>query len=118
MSNTKQVDELMEQAQIFASSWSLVGGFFDKGQMLSQAEEVKAELRQMLEAALPAKAFKDLPLSESALSSEERAKWINVLDPLLKYAGAPGDWGYGSKLGQLIQVLTRARAEIAQGDKA
>lgn len=44
------VDEIMEQAQVFASAWSLVGGRFDNGNMLTEAEEAKSELRKMIEA--------------------------------------------------------------------
>lgn len=58
------------------------------------------------------KAFDDLPLAESPLSIEERAKWINVLDPLLRYAGRPGDWGRDSKLGLLTQRLLQVRQEL------
>ncbi len=59
-----------------------------------------------------AQTYDEMPLSESPLSIEERARWIAVLDPLLKYAGSPGDWGYQSKLGVLTQKLHQARAEI------
>lgn len=59
-----------------------------------------------------AKTYDEMPLSEIPLSIEERARWIAVLDPLLKYAGSPGDWGYQSKLGVLTQKLLQARAEI------
>lgn len=58
------------------------------------------------------KPYSELPLSETPLSMEERVRWIGVLDPLLKYAGSPGDWGYGSKLGVMTQHLYRLRAEI------
>lgn len=63
------------------------------------------------------KTFDELPLAESELSIEERARWIAALDPLLKYAGSPGDWGYQSKLGVLTQKLYQIRSEIAAGDK-
>ncbi len=46
---TISVDAIMEQAQVFASAWSLVGGPFDQGNALENAEEAKAELREMLE---------------------------------------------------------------------
>jgi hypothetical protein len=42
------IDSVMEQAQIFASAWSLVGGRFDSGNGLEDAEQAKAELRAML----------------------------------------------------------------------
>ena len=35
----------MADAQVFASAWSLVGGQFDNGQMLGEAQAAKAELR-------------------------------------------------------------------------
>ena len=44
------VDGIMAQAQVFASAWSLVGGRFDNGNMLTEAEEAKSELRKMIEA--------------------------------------------------------------------
>ena len=42
------VDAVMEQAQVFASAWSLVGGRFDFGNGLETAEQEKAALRAML----------------------------------------------------------------------
>lgn len=41
-------DQVMEQAQVFASAWSLVGGRFDTGNAMDDAEEAKAELRTMV----------------------------------------------------------------------
>ena len=38
----------MEQAQVFASAWSLVGGRFDGGSAMDDAEEAKSELRVMV----------------------------------------------------------------------
>ncbi|GKS97016.1 hypothetical protein [Acidovorax sp. SUPP2825] len=62
------------------------------------------------------KTFDGLALASCPLSIEERAKWINVLDPLLKYAGRPGDWGRESKLGLLTQRLLQVRQELTQGE--
>lgn len=42
------LDQIMEQAQVFASAWSLVGGPFDSGNAMSDAEDTKAELRTMV----------------------------------------------------------------------
>ena len=61
----------------------------------------------------PAKTFDELQLASCSLSIEERARWINVLDPLLSYAGRPGDWGRESKLGLLTMRLMQVRAELA-----
>ena len=46
---TITLDDLMSQAQVFASGWSLVGGQFDSGNALEEAKENKAELRRMIE---------------------------------------------------------------------
>ncbi|WP_210249301.1 hypothetical protein, partial [Neorhizobium alkalisoli] len=46
----KTIDAIMEQAQVFASTYSLVGGGFDDGTKMEQSEEEKAELRRMVEA--------------------------------------------------------------------
>ena len=42
------INAVMEQAQVFASAWSLVGGLFDGGSAMDDAEVAKNELRQML----------------------------------------------------------------------
>jgi hypothetical protein len=42
------LDQIMEQAQVFASAWSLVGGRFDYGNALSEAHDAKDELRSMV----------------------------------------------------------------------
>ena len=47
-----KLEKIMEQAQVFASAWSLVGGRFDSGNMLDEAEAAKNELRQMVTEAL------------------------------------------------------------------
>lgn len=44
----KAVSEVMEQAQVFASAWALVGGRFDNGNAMDDADEAKAELRTMV----------------------------------------------------------------------
>jgi hypothetical protein len=44
----EQIDAVMEQAQVFASAWSLVGGVFDHGDALETAEQEKANLRALL----------------------------------------------------------------------
>ncbi|MGG2810172.1 host nuclease inhibitor protein [Pseudomonas aeruginosa] len=49
MAEEINIDTIMSQAQVFASAWSLVGGTFDNGHAIENAEEAKAELREMLE---------------------------------------------------------------------
>lgn len=46
---TFSLNSIMEQAQVYASAWSLVGSRFDTGDRLEQAEEEKQALRAMLE---------------------------------------------------------------------
>lgn len=45
---TYTTEQIMEQAQVFASAWSLVGGCFDSGDQLEVAEQEKAELHRMI----------------------------------------------------------------------
>lgn len=42
------LDEIMEQAQVFASTYSLAGGRFDDGTKFQQSQEEKAELRRLI----------------------------------------------------------------------
>ena len=57
-------------------------------------------------------AYQDLPLSSSPLSHDEAVKIETLLDPLLRYLGSPGDWGYETKLGLMTLELKRLRSEI------
>lgn len=52
MNQRKQVDAIMEQAQVFASAWSLVGSRFDFGNSHDDAMAAKEELRRIVAAAL------------------------------------------------------------------
>ena len=47
-----KLQEIMTQAQVFASAWSLVGGRFDGGNAMDEAEVAKNELHQMVAEAL------------------------------------------------------------------
>ncbi|MGZ2484324.1 hypothetical protein ACVITL_002847 [Rhizobium pisi] len=46
------IREIMEQAQVFASTYSLVGGRFDDGSKMQQADEEKAELERLIRLAI------------------------------------------------------------------
>jgi hypothetical protein len=48
----KTVKAIMEQAQVFASSWSLVGGPFAADDQLERAEDEKSELEKLVTGAL------------------------------------------------------------------
>lgn len=52
----ERINAVMRQAQVFASAWSLVGGIFDKGQMLAEADDAEAELLALVIAAFEAPA--------------------------------------------------------------
>jgi hypothetical protein len=42
------IDQIMEQAQVFASAWSLVDSQFDSGDMLDDAKKEKEDLRELV----------------------------------------------------------------------
>ena len=48
----KTVKAIMEQAQVFASSWSMVGGPFAADDQLERAEDEKKELEKIVKGAL------------------------------------------------------------------
>jgi len=48
----KNIKAIMDQAQVFASSWSMVGGPFAADDQLERAEEEKAELKKLVTNAL------------------------------------------------------------------
>lgn len=54
----------------------------------------------------------DKPLSSCPLDKNEKAKWLSKIDNILEYAGSPGDWGYKTKLGELVIKLKEIRQEI------
>lgn len=58
--------------------------------------------------------FSEMPVADCPLSDLERGKMLAHLDPLLRYLGAPGDWGYESKLGQMTIRLNELRNEIVR----
>ncbi len=47
-----QIDNIMEQAQVFASAWALAGGRFDSGDGFEIAEQEKQALRAAIEQAI------------------------------------------------------------------
>lgn len=67
-------DDIMEQAQVFASAWALVGGRFDNGDMMETAESEKAELRRMIERAVEAGA------SSAAQDAKDAARYRWIRD--------------------------------------
>ena len=48
----KTLKAIMEQAQVFASSWSMVGGPFAADDQLERAEDEKLELEKLVAGAL------------------------------------------------------------------
>ncbi|EPS1221645.1 hypothetical protein ACVBR5_000871 [Burkholderia cenocepacia] len=46
-----KIDAIMDQAQVFASAWSMIGGVFDHGDAQCNAEQERADLRALLEGA-------------------------------------------------------------------
>lgn len=75
------VDQVMEQAEIFASAWSLVGGPFDSGDQLKQAKREKEELLGMV----------------AALAGEQSHP--------IQVQPEQATWGYAKTIGNLIAQL-------------
>lgn len=90
------IDAIMAQAQVFASAWSLVGGIFDSGQMLYEANESKAELRQMVTAALSASSEQQAAQQDAALVKPEAGRyvlaWTEVSKIPIRAMWVPAKW--------------------------
>lgn len=58
--------------------------------------------------------FSQMPLCNHPLTRKEAVKLEGRVSDLLRELNAPGDWGYGTQLGQLTQKLHSVKLEIAQ----
>ena len=81
---SEAVDELMIQAQVFASAWSLVGGRFDTGHCSDAAKEAKLELEKMVRAALAA-----APAQERIQALELEVRQLTEQIAWLRHAPTP-----------------------------
>lgn len=97
--STTPTDAIMEQAQVFASAWSLVGGPFDSGDGHAEALAAKEELRRMVADALaqPAAADPAQPRLKVRLTSfpESNGKrnWTALLVREQPWGGLVGNCG-------------------------
>ncbi|WP_425221754.1 host nuclease inhibitor protein [Pseudomonas sp.] len=80
-------DQLMEQVQVYASAWALVGGPFDQGNALELAEEEKEATRDMIEDLIEQK---DDQLNGIAECVQQLIDWhggrVEQVDKLLEHA--------------------------------
>jgi hypothetical protein len=77
----KVSDEIMAQAQTFASAWSLVGSRFDDGNALHNAEAAKEVLRELVKASIaPMPAQAGDAVSKRQLSPQDDAMgaWLSA----------------------------------------
>lgn len=51
-------------------------------------------------------------LCANPINADEKGRLLARVDGLLNFLGAPGDWGYGTELGNLTQYLLRLRPQI------
>jgi len=57
--------------------------------------------------------YSEMPLVGSPLSEVEKARLLAHLEPLLRFLGAPGDWGYETKLGQMTIRLRELNNDLS-----
>lgn len=53
-----------------------------------------------------------LPLCSHPLTRKEAETLLAQIGPMLRLLNAPGDWGYGTQLGNITQDLYTVRAEV------
>lgn len=69
-------EKIMEQAQVFASAWSVVGGPFDGGDAMEVATQEKDELRRMVAELVEERDALAARLAE--LEGQEPTAWMNA----------------------------------------
>jgi len=79
------IEQIMDQAQVYASAWSLVGGQFDQGNLLEQANLEKQVLLEMVIA------FEDQAHTAGAQEAQ-----IDLAKPLIEW--------HQNRLGNLGQL--------------
>ncbi len=93
------VQQIMEQAQVFASAWSLVGSRFDTGDLIDLAKEAKDELREMVESALTAPPAR-VPLTDARVADVgfrfDGEKQVHVPTVLLEFEPVPVNSSMGN----------------------
>lgn len=115
------IERLMEQAQVFASAWSIIGGPFDFGSAPANAEEARAELRMMIEAELAIAAAGRLSIRlEGDAYDLGRGLYMQLVYAALGQAlsqlqqRAPTTEASGAALGMLTGFMAGAFANAVQ----
>ncbi|MBY0235794.1 MAG: hypothetical protein K2W93_12490 [Burkholderiaceae bacterium] len=85
MAAEEAVSAVMAQAQVFASAWSLVGGQFDSGTMLDEANAAKTELRGLVVGLVDGEAGGGIA-AQAELARHEAATEINRLRNVIQAA--------------------------------
>jgi hypothetical protein len=116
MSNDKlaqeALDQIMEQAQVFASAWSLVGGPFDSGSALDDANDAKDELRTMVRslATLAAEAEKQAGPVASDKEDAELFRWLLIAHDwgICEWDERESQWVRDSRSASVVRDAIRA----------
>lgn len=108
------VREVMEQAQVFASTWATVGGRFDTGHAMEDAEEAKDELRRMVQslATLAAEAH---PTPDAGRVAERAV--ANALEAAVSALYLNDSSDFGSALWEVVTALDPAMAKLLEEDE-
>lgn len=105
------INDVMEQAQVFASAWSLVGSRFDSGDALQFAERTKAELRAMLAAA------PQPPVVEQHTDDAAVNRFAEAMKAKLAVARDKGRGGWDDPAQCTVEYLAKLLVDhIAKGD--
>lgn len=118
MSETKK--SVMSQAQVFASAWSLVGGRFDMGYALDDAEQAKAELAEMVGAIIQQRDELLAELQALVKSDEQSAfeGWLRITCPSGDVESVQRQWEESSLYSNFLADTEKARAAIAKAEAA
>jgi len=89
-------EAIMEQAQVYASAWSLIGGPFDDGNALETAEQEKAELRNLVGETIATLEQPPMPVEQhEAAPAAPRTEMVGAAEKIaaLIQPNPPGELG-------------------------
>ena len=102
------LQHVMEQAQVFASAWALVGGRFDTGSAMDDAEEAKSDLRTMVQSLADLAATTVRPAAPVA---------VPLTDEEIDHAFSVVDWSHYPVARALERTLAKRWGVKLEGDE-
>lgn len=104
------IARLRQPVDLVNSAWK--GAAMSLTDRIGNEARVLAGVAEELEAAAVVMHERSRAISASPLRETERATLLIRINDTLRFLGAPGDWGYGTRLGDLTLELLWLRQQL------